>query len=157
MKRETLFLKAAVLLLGLPVLAFSVVALPMLMNNPVNPAYAHMLYPMVLILYITVIPYFIALYQAFQLLNYIDKNQAFSEVSVKALNKIKYCAITISALYIVMLPFTFFVADQDDAPGLILFGLFPIFASMVIAIFAAVLQKLLNNAIQIKSENDLTI
>ena len=157
MKRETIFLKVAVILLGLPVLAFSVVALPMLLNNPVNPAYAHMLYPMVLILYITVIPYFIALYQAFQLLNYIDRNNAFLEISVKALNKIKYCVISISALYAVMMPFTFFVADKDDAPGLILFGMIPIFASMVIAIFAAVLQKLLNNAILIKSENDLTI
>ena len=157
MKRETLFLRVAVILLGIPVVAFSAVALPMLMSNPVNPAYAHLLYPMVLILYITVIPFFIALYQAFQLLNYIDKNQAFSEISVKALNKIKYCAITISALYIVMMPFTFFVAEKDDAPGLILFGMIPIFAAMVIAIFAAVLQKLLNNAILIKSETDLTI
>jgi len=33
----------------------------------------------------------------------------------------------------------------------------PIFASLVVAVFAAVLQKLLKNAIDIKSENDLTI
>jgi hypothetical protein len=33
----------------------------------------------------------------------------------------------------------------------------PTFASIVIAVFAAVLQKLLKNAIDIKLENDLTI
>lgn len=157
MKRETFFLKVAVFLIGLPVLVLGVVGVPWLANHPVNPTYAYMLYPMVIILYISAVPFFVALYQALRLLSYIDHNEAFSEVSVKALNKIKYCAITISALYMAMIPFTFFVADKDDAPGLILFGTVPIFASMVIAIFAAVLQKLLNNAIDIKSENDLTV
>jgi hypothetical protein len=97
------------------------------------------------------------LYKAFKLLDYIDKNIAFSELSVSALKNIKYCAITISTLYVVILPFVTIIADKDDAPGLIIMGLVPIFASMVIAVFAAVLQKLLKNAIEIKSENDLTI
>jgi len=55
------------------------------------------------------------------------------------------------------MPFNYLLADLDDAPGLILMGIVPIFASIVIAVFAAVLQKLLRNAIDIKSENDLTI
>ena len=38
-----------------------------------------------------------------------------------------------------------------------LVGLVIIFASMVIAVFAAVLQRLLQEAIDIKSENDLTV
>ena len=41
-------------------------------------------------MYVAAIPFFVALYQAFKLLSYIDKNQAFSELSVKALKKIKY-------------------------------------------------------------------
>ncbi|MED4598856.1 DUF2975 domain-containing protein, partial [Bacillus subtilis] len=41
--------------------------------------------------------------------------------------------------------------------GIIVIGLVIIFASMVIAVFAAVLQKLLKEAIDIKSENDLTV
>ncbi|MER2256900.1 MAG: DUF2975 domain-containing protein, partial [Priestia megaterium] len=36
-------------------------------------------------------------------------------------------------------------------------GLVVPFASLVIAVFAAVLQKLLQEAIHIKSENDLTV
>jgi hypothetical protein len=104
-----------------------------------------------------VIPFFIALYQAFKLLSYIDKNQAFSELSVKALKNIKFCAITISSLFVVILPFVFLVAELDDAPGLVIVGMVPIFGSMVIAVFAAVLQRLLQEAIDIKSENDLIV
>lgn len=55
------------------------------------------------------------------------------------------------------LPLFYIVAEADDAPGLIIIGLVIIFAATVVAVFAAVLQKLLKNAIAIKSENDLTI
>ncbi|XEC94221.1 DUF2975 domain-containing protein [Paenibacillus tarimensis] len=154
---STLFLKTAVFLIGTPVLALCIFALPWLANNPVNPDYAHILYPILIGLYVSVIPFFVALYQAFRLLSYIDKNKAFSQISVKALKNIKYCAITISTLYVVMMPFVYLVAELDDAPGLIIIGMVPIFASMVIAVFAAVLQRLLQEAIDIKSENDLIV
>lgn len=157
MKRETLFLKSVVVLMGLPVLALCIFGLPWLANNPANPDYAPMLYPIIMGLYLLVIPFFFALYQAFKLLIYIDKDQAFSKLSVKALKNIKFCAITISGLYVVIMPFVFRLADLDDAPGAIIFAMVPIFASLVIAVFAAVLEKLLKHAIDIKTENDLTI
>ena len=101
-------------------------------------------------------PFYFALYQAFKLLRYIDKNTAFSELSVKALKNIKYCAITISGLYVLGLPLFHFIAKKVDPP-IVLMGLIIIFASLVIAVFAAVLQRLLQEAINIKSENDLTV
>ena len=153
----TLFLKIAVFLIGTPALALCIFGLPWLANNPVNPDYAHILYPILIGMYVSAIPFSVALYQALRLLSYIDKNEAFSELSVKALKNIKYCAITISTLYVVMLPFIYLVAEKDDAPGLIIIGMGPIFASMVIAVFAAVLQRLLQEAIDIKSENDLIV
>ncbi|WP_045521407.1 DUF2975 domain-containing protein [Neobacillus niacini] len=154
---STLFLRMAVFLIGTPVLSLGIFGLPWLANNPVNPDYAHILYPIVIGLYVSVIPFFVALYQAFKLLSYIDKNQAFSELSVNALKNIKFCAMTISGLFVVILPFVYLVAELDDAPGLIIIGMVPIFASMVIAVFAAVLQRLLQEAIDIKSENELTV
>ncbi|SDD61829.1 Protein of unknown function [Paenibacillus sp. CF095] len=158
MKRgTTIFLKLAVLLIGVPVLALCIFGIPWLANNPVNPNYAGALYPIVIIMYVSVIPFIVALYQAFRLLSYIDKNEAFSLMSVKSLKTIKYCAIVISSLYFVMLPFVYVVAEKDDAPGLILMGMVPIFASLVIAVFSAVLQRLLQEAIDIKSENDLVV
>ena len=158
MKRgSTIFLKIAVFFIGSPVLALGIFGLYWLPKNPVNPDYAHILYPIVIGMYVSVIPFFVALYQAFKLLSYIDKNQAFSELSVKSLQIIKFCAMTISGLYVVIWPFVFLVADLDDAPGLVIVGMVPVFASMVIAVFGAVLQKLLQEAIDIKSENDLIV
>lgn len=40
---------------------------------------------------------------------------------------------------------------------MVLVGMVPVFASLVIAVFAAVLQRLLQEAIKIKSENELTV
>lgn len=158
MKRySTIFLKVAVILIGIPVLALCIYGLYWLVNNPANPSYAPILYPIIAGIYVSAIPFFIALYQALILLGYIDKSKAFSELSVIALKNIKHCANIIGIIYVVVLPFVYLVAEKDDAPGLIIVGMVPIFASMVISVFAAVLQKLLKEAIDIKSENDLTV
>ncbi|ALV22158.1 DUF2975 domain-containing protein [Carnobacterium antarcticum] len=156
-KGTTLFLKLAVLLIGLPILALSLFGLTWLINNPASPAYNQLLYPILIGIYVSVFPFFAALYQAFKLLNHIDRNQSFSDLSVKALKNIKFCALLISGLYLVILPFMFGLAQMDDAPGLVLVGMVPVFASLVIAVFAAVLQRLLQEAIKIKSENELTV
>ncbi|GAB1773936.1 DUF2975 domain-containing protein [Priestia aryabhattai] len=154
---STIFLKIALFLMGAPVLALGIFGLFYLANNTANSDYSYILYPAVSIMYLSVIPYFLTLYQAFRLLIYIDKNKAFSSISVIALKKIKYYAIVISGLYVIMMPFVFLIADKDDAPGLIIVGMVPIFASLVIAVFAAVLKRLLQQAIDIKSENDYTV
>ena len=89
MKGETLLLKIAIFIIGLPVFTLSILGLPWLANNPVNPEYAHGLYPILIGMYLSTIPFYLALYKAFRLLGYIDKNIAFSELSVKALKDIK--------------------------------------------------------------------
>ncbi len=150
---STLFLRAVIFLLAVGVLALCLFVLPIGISSDKTGLYR----PLLIGLYIPGIPFFIALYQALQLLNSIDKNTAFSPASVKALKNIKYCALAISALYTAGMPYIYFVAEKDDAPGAIVIGLVIVFASLVIAIFAAVLQSLLQNAIAIKSENDLTV
>ncbi|RKL65394.1 hypothetical protein CR203_20820 [Salipaludibacillus neizhouensis] len=160
MKRgTTLFLRIALIIIGIPVLALCLFLVPEIANFAAElyPDIAYIKYLIFIDLYATAIPFYFALYQAFKLLSYIDKNKAFSELSVRALKVIKYCAFTISLLYVVGMPLFFLIAEKDDAPGIILLGMVMIFASMVIAVFAAVLQKLLKNAIDIKSENDLTV
>ena len=76
---------------------------------------------------------------------------------MNALKSIKRCTSAFSIVYVIIMPFVYLVADKDDAPGLVFFGLIPVFVGMVIAVFAAVLQRLLQDAIDIKSENDLTV
>ncbi|WP_074600383.1 DUF2975 domain-containing protein [Sediminibacillus halophilus] len=160
MKRgTTLFLRTAVILIGIPVLALCIFVVPEIGNfiAELYPEMAYLKYLVWIDLYATAIPFYFALYQAFKLLSYIDKSKAFSELSVKALKKITYCAVTISAFYVVGMPLFYLMAEADDAPGIILIGMLVIFAALVIAVFAAVLQRLLQEAIHIKSENDLTV
>ncbi|WP_409253810.1 DUF2975 domain-containing protein [Bacillus sp. SCS-153A] len=155
----TLFLKVAVIILGLPVLALCIFAVPVLgdISAEVLPRFVYIDYLVSIIFYASAIPFYFALYQAFKLLRYIDKSNAFSQDSVEALKIIKYCAIAISGLHLLVFPLFYIFAEVDDAPGVIFVGILVPFASMVIAVFAAVLQKLLQEAIEIKSENDLTV
>lgn len=156
---STLFLKIAIILISFPVLALCIFLVPEIGNFAAEllPYNAYIKYLVLIDLYATAIPFYFALYQAFKLLHHIDKNKAFSELSIKALKNIKYCAITFSGLYVIGMPIFYLMAEVDDAPGIILIGLVIIFASLVVAVFAAVLQKLLQEAIDIKSENDLTV
>lgn len=160
MKRgTTLFLKLAVILAGVPFLAMCIFLVPEIANFAAElyPDYSYIQYLVLFDLYATAIPFYFALYQAIKLLSYIDKNKAFSELSVRALKKINYCAIAFSSLYVLGMPLFYLIAEKDDAPGIIVIGMVIIFASMVIAVFAAVLQRLLQEAIDIKSENDLIV
>ena len=159
MKRETFFLKAVVVLMGLPVVALCIFIIPEIAAFLVElvPSLSYLQYPFMIGLYASAGIYFVALYEVFKLLGYIDQDLAFSDLTVQVLKNIKRCAAAISALFILFMPLIFMMGDLDDAPGLVLIGLIIIFACMVIAVFAAVLQKLLQNAIAIKQENDYTI
>ena len=153
MKKGTVLLKIALILIGAVVFALCIFALPPLISSDKTGYYR----PILMGMYIPAIPFFIALCQAWMLLGYIDKNKAFSNLSVISLKNIKYCATLISLLYAVGMPFIFNAADKDDAPGVVVIGLLIIFASFVIAVFAALLQKLFQNALDIKLENELTV
>ncbi len=154
MKRgSTMILRGAIILLGLAVLALCIFGLPAGLLSD-NTGYYR---PILLGLYVPAIPFFFALHQTLNLLNYIDTNKAFSELSLVALRKIKYCALTISALFTAGMPYIFYAANRDDAPGVAALGFVIIGTSFVIATSAAVLQALVQSAVDIKSENDLTV
>lgn len=156
MKRgSTNVLRAAIAVIGLIVAGICVIGLPQLIRSELQGDFDYG--PIFLGLYVTVVPFFIALYQATKLLGYIDRNKAFSVGAIGTLKKIKYCALIICGLFAVGMPYVFYVADRDDAPGVAAMGFVIIGASFVIATFAGVLQKLIQNAVDIKSENDLTV
>ncbi|RNF40938.1 DUF2975 domain-containing protein [Planococcus salinus] len=156
---STFFLKLTIFFIGLPILAVCIYGLSRF--DPNSPYWAlpeleNLQYPLLIGMYIGMIPFFFALYQTLKLLAYIDKNEAFSNMSVAALKKIKYSAIAIIVVYLIEMPFLYLLTMADDAPAIIM-GLVVIFGSSVIAVFAAVLQKLLQQAIDIKAENDLIV
>jgi hypothetical protein len=148
-KGTTLLLRGALIFMSLPILAICIFWLPSSVGFfPI---------PMIAGAYLTALAYFYALFQAWRLLGLIDGNMAFSKEAVNGLGRIKLAAISIAGIYTVMLPFLYPIADMDDAPGLVGFPIIIVAVSIVIATFAAVLQKLLDQAIRIKEDNDLTI
>lgn len=155
---STFFLKAVLVLIATAVLALCVFWMPGVArrNAAADPNLGYLRIPFLVCVYVLAVPFFAALYRAFQLLTYIDRSNAFSALSVRALGGIKGCAISISALIAAAIVFVMAFVDGDRA-GIIMLGLMCAFASSVVATFAAVLQRLLQEAIAIKSENDLTI
>ena len=113
--------------------------------------------PLIIYAYIGSIPFFIASYQALALLGHIDSNKIFSQPSVNAVRNIKYCAITLSGFIVLGILYIRLTVINDDPAGVTALGIFTTFAAIVIATAAAVFQKLLQNAVDIKSENDLTV
>lgn len=151
-KASTLFLKIVLSFISLVILGLVIISLPVALRSE-NIDY----FPHFLVTYLSTIPVLFAHYQAMKLLNYIDINKPFSDLSIKSLKYIKYCAIIFSLLYIVAMPYIYHRGNLDDAPGPIAVGMILIFGSIIVATFAAVLQKLVETGVELKSENDLTV
>lgn len=113
--------------------------------------------PMIIYTFIGSIPFFVALYQAIKLLGYVDSNKVFSQYSVDAVKNIKYCALAFSGFILLGILYINLFIKGEDSAGVTALSLVITFASIVIATAAAVFQRLLQNAINIKSENDLTV
>lgn len=150
---STLVLNVTIMFIGALVLGLCVVAIPQVIGTFQVGGYDLIL----LGLYLPAIPFFIALYQAMKILSYIDSKRAFSKPLVRAFKNIKLSAYAISGIFALGMPYIFYVADKDDAPSVVAVALIITFLSFVIGTFAAVMQKLMQNAVEIKSENDLTV
>jgi hypothetical protein len=152
-------LKLVILLIAIGALA-GMIRFPQLEGRAINldllSVYTD---PFIIYAYIASIPFFVALYQVFKLLSYMDRNKIFSQVSVNAVSNIKYCAITIIGFILGAEAFLFIVerSKSDDIAGGVATGIFITFISIIIATSAAIFQRLLPNAVDIKSENDLTV
>lgn len=154
---STLFLKIVISLIGIVTLA-ALIWFPQTEGRATNldlfSIYAD---PLIIYGFLASIPFFVALYHGFKLLSYVDQNQVFSEAAIKAVRNIKYCAITLSGFIVLGILYIGLFAHGEDAAGPTALGMFTTFACIVIATAAAVFERLLQNAVNIKSENDLTV
>lgn len=159
MKRNSiLFLQAVIVLIGMVALAF-LIWFPLTEGRATNLELPRIyLDPFILYGYASSIAFFVALYKAFKLLGYIGQNKVFSSSAVGTLKSIKYCAIILSILIVIAgLYIRLFHNEEDDPAGFLAICFMTIFVSIVVATVAAIFEKVLQNAIDMKSENDLTI
>jgi hypothetical protein len=163
MKRGlTIITRGIVYLMGIAVLSILAILLPELAREEaVGKANPPTVWPFFVAAWVLSVPIFIALHQTLKLLSYIDGNKAFSDRSVHTLQNIKLCAIAFSimiALSAITVIVVARIADpREDVTHIVTIGFIFTFASSIVATFAAVLKRLLNDAINIKSENDLIV
>lgn len=159
MKRISIvFLQAVIVLIGIVALAM-LIWFPLTEGRATNLNLVNIyLDPFILYGYAASIAFFVALYKAFKLLGYIGQNKVFSLSAVKTLQSIKYCALILSILILMAgLYIRVFHNKEDDPAGFLAICMVTIFIAIVVATAAAIFEKLLQNAIDMKSENDLTI
>jgi hypothetical protein len=161
MKRgSTIFLQVVIVLIGIRVLAF-MLGMPHLegRNKDATVFEVYFKDPFLAYAYIGSIAFFVALYQAFKLLGYVARNEVFSQRSVKALRTIKYCALTLVGFLVGAEAYFNLVqrGKGEDIAGGVMMGLVLIFVATIIGTAAAVFEKTLQSAVDLKSENDLTV
>lgn len=158
MKRGTIFLlKVAVFVIGIIMFAFCISWLPVLAREAavLNLELAYLRYPVLIGVYCTGTPFLYALYQTYRLLTFIEHDRAFSDLAVRSLDQIKNCAMLIFVLYVIGI--CLLATLHALHPGILIIAIVIIFAALVILVFAAVLKELLRNALELKSENEMTV
>lgn len=119
------------------------------------PEWAYLQYPLLISIYITLIPFVIAVYQGFILSRLVQINDVFSIKALLRLRIIKNCAFIVSLLYLLG---TLVLSQLVDlSPGIAMLGVIILLAALMIGLIAGILEELLRKALEIKNENDLTV
>ncbi len=156
-RSSTIFLQLVIVLLGVGVLIFLLWEPHIEGRNAQSTVYqVYFNDPLLAYVYLASIPFFIALYQAFNLLSYVDRETPFTQPAVATLRTIKYCAISIIGFIAVSLAFIPFT-DGDDRPQGVVMRILVASGSILVATTAAILERVFQKATMIKSENDLTV
>jgi len=159
-RSSIIFLQFVIVLFGVAVLAFLLWE-PQVEGVNKNRTNFEIYFkdPLLALVYVGSIPFFTALYQAIRALAYVGRDQVFSQEVVKSLRIIRYCALAIIGF--VVLAELLIVSSghlDDENPGVPIFmGLLVSIPSMVVATVAAMFERILQNALELKSENDLTV
>src|SRR5262245_2581472 len=137
MKRSsTIFLQVIVVLVGIVMLALLLWEPHVEGVNQHATLWQMYFAPFIAYVYLTFVPFFVALYQAFKVLGYAGRNEVFSPAAVKALRRMKYCAIAMIGFVAVSFVFLTF-GEQEDRPAGIFMRILIGFPAVVVLAAAA--------------------
>lgn len=152
----TIFLQVVVVLIGIGALAFLLWE-PQIegRNAHATPFEIYFKDPFLAYAYVASIAFFVGLYQTFKVLGYIGHNKAFSEPTMKSLRIVKFCALAIIGFVAIGELFIVLGSNEDHAGGVFI-GVLITFGSLIVGTTAAMFERILQNAVGTKSENNLT-
>lgn len=158
MKRGSiLFLRAVLILIGVGALALLLWEPQTEGRNAHATTFAiYFKDPFLAYVYVASIALFVALYQAFKVLGHVGQDTMLSPDAVGRLRAIKHCAMVIIG-FVAGAELIIIFSNNDDPQGGFFMGVLIAFISMVIVTATAVLERTLQDAVDIKSENDLTV
>lgn len=160
MKRSsTIFLQTVIVLAGVSVLA-AMLGEPLTEGRNAHATLVQVYFhdPFLAYAYAASVAFFVGLYQGFTVLGYASRGQILSPAAVKALRIIKVCAfLTACAIAAADAYIRLAASGRDDPAGAMMLGFIAIFAAAVIGTAVAVLERVLQHAVDIKRENDLTV
>ena len=151
MKKVSIVLfQLGILFITLIVLLIAAFILPVVARDfaTETPEWAYLQYPLLIAIYVTLIPFLVAIFQAFKLSRLIQLNQVFSMAAARNLKIIKVSGFIISFLY---LAGTFVLSNLVElSPGIAMLGIIIMLSSAMIALIAGILEELLKKALEIK-------
>jgi DUF2975 family protein len=153
----TVFLRVVLVLIGIGALAFLLVE-PHYEGRNAHATLFEIYFKDAFLAYAYVasIAFFVGLYHAFKVLSYAGRNQEFSPAAVKSVRTIKYCALALIC-FVVGAEAFIMLHESDDRAGGVFMGALIFLGSIVVAAAMAILERTLQNAVDMKSENDLTV
>ena len=157
-KLSIIFLQFVIIFIGILSL-FILIRFPMLEGRAVNLNFYEIYTdPFIIYSYLSSVFYFIGLYQGFILLSQISHDNLFSVVSVRIVNNIKYCSYILGLLIIFgAIYIRFFNNPNDDPAGFLALSMIMTLIFSAIGTTALIFKRSIQKAIELKSENDLTI
>ncbi|WP_164507115.1 DUF2975 domain-containing protein [Companilactobacillus furfuricola] len=108
-------------------------------------------------LFIGALIVFVISYYLFKVFHLMDKQQFFTQTSLHAVKMIRNLFIGEFVDLLGIMPFVYYLADDGDAPGIIIIVGAVVFLPLAISAFISAMQQILIKAINMKAENDLTI
>ncbi|MBA4534532.1 DUF2975 domain-containing protein [Brevibacillus halotolerans] len=111
--------------------------------------------PFIGFIWITGIPFFIALVLGWQICSDIAFDQAFTVKNADRLKRISVLSMIEGVLYVLALFYLFVVGSYHT--NILVFIVMFLFFSVVISVFTSMLSHLVRKASEIKQDNDLTI
>jgi hypothetical protein len=151
------FLRAVLGLFGLGILAFLLVE-PHFEGRNAGASVSTIYFrdPFLAYVYLGSIPFFVGLFHAIRLLGLAGSRKQFSPAALRSVRTIKFCALVVLG-FIAGAELFIFTHESDDRAGGVMMGLFAAFATTVVATSMSVLERSLKNAVDLQSENDLTV
>ncbi len=144
-KSSPIFLQAVIVLIGMGALTLMLWE-PHLEGRNAHATLFEIYFkdPFLAYAYLASSPFFVALYHAFKVLEYIGHDKAFSQATVKALRTIRFCAFAIIG-FVAIGELFILLGNSDDHAGGVFMGILITFGSVVIITAAAVFERILRS------------